>query len=264
VGALLFKDHISHLRAIRRAALRAADPAQAVERHLRLSRSALHAGPHRIPLEPSARIWLVGLGKAAPAMSAAAAEILGGRLSAGVVTVPKHGTQAPSDPLLRHEGRAEAASMSRSRTQGEREAASGPAPPGVQFIQSEHPTPGPGSLRAAHAAATMLAQARDGDLLLALISGGGSALIELPLPGVRLSDLQALTRQLLASGAAIGEINRVRRALSQIKAGGLARLAAARSNCISWELRSISWLSRSTIGSVLPSRKRHRSAIIAR
>jgi hydroxypyruvate reductase len=61
--------------------------------------------------------------------------------------------------------------------------------------------------------------------VLALISGGGSALMELPLPGVRLGDLQALNRQLLASGAEIGEINRVRRALSQIKAGGLARLA---------------------------------------
>ena len=201
MGALLFKDHISHLRAIRQAALQAADPAQAVRRHLRLSRSALHAGPHRIPLEPSARIWLVGLGKAAPAMSRAAAEILGDRLAAGVATVALHGPQGEVDP-----------------------AAANP-PARVQLILAEHPIPGPGSLRAGQAAAQLLAAVQEVDLVVVLVSGGGSALMELPLPGIRLQDLRSLNRQLLASGADIAEINRVRRALSQIKAGGLARLA---------------------------------------
>jgi hydroxypyruvate reductase len=201
LSSLRFQDHPRHFQAIRRAALLAADPAQAVRRHLRLSRSALQAGPHRIPLEPSARIWLVGLGKAAPAMSLAATEILGDRLAAGVATVARHGPQGVVDP-----------------------AAANP-PAGVQLILAEHPTPGPGSLRAGRAAAELLAAVREGDLVVVLVSGGGSALMELPLPGIRLQDLRSLNRQLLASGADIAEINRVRRALSQIKAGGLARLA---------------------------------------
>ena len=201
MSSLRFQDHPRHFQAIRRAALLAADPAQAVRRHLRLSRSALHAGPHRIPLEPSARIWLVGLGKAAPAMSRAAAEILGDRLAAGLATVALHGPQGEVDP-----------------------AAANP-PARVQLILAEHPIPGPGSLRAGQAAAQLLAAVQEVDLVVVLVSGGGSALMELPLPGIRLQDLRSLNRQLLASGADIAEINRVRRALSQIKAGGLARLA---------------------------------------
>jgi hydroxypyruvate reductase len=201
LSSLRFQDHPRHFQAIRRAALLAADPAQAVRRHLRLSRSALHAGPHPIPLEPSARIWLVGLGKAAPAMSGAAAEILGDRLAAGVATVARHGPQGEVD----------------------RAAANPPAR--VQLILAEHPVPGPGSLRAGRAAAELLAAVREVDLVVVLVSGGGSALMELPLPGIGLQDLRSLNRQLLASGADIAEINRVRRALSQIKAGGLARMA---------------------------------------
>ena len=201
MSTLRFQDHPRHFQAIRRAALLAADPAQAVRHHLRLSRSALHAGPYRITLDPSARIWLVGLGKAAPAMSGAAAEILGDRLAAGVVTVARHGPQGEVDP-----------------------AAANP-PARVQLILAEHPVPGPGSLRAGQAAAQLLAAVQDVDLVVVLVSGGGSALMELPLPGIRLQDLRSLNRELLASGADIAEINRVRRALSQIKAGGLARLA---------------------------------------
>ncbi|HJX39972.1 MAG TPA: DUF4147 domain-containing protein [Anaerolineales bacterium] len=201
MSPLRFQDHPQHFLAIRRAALLAADPAQAVKRHLRLSRSALHAGPHRIPLEPSARIWLVGLGKAAPAMCRAAAVVLGDRLAAGVATVALHGPQGEVDP-----------------------AAADP-PDRVRFILAEHPIPGPGSLRAGQAAAELLAAVREIDLVIVLVSGGGSALMELPLPGIGVQDLRSLNRQLLASGADIAEINRVRRTLSQIKAGGLARLA---------------------------------------
>ena len=201
MSSLRFRDHPRHFQAIRRAALLAADPAQAVRRHLRLERSALHAGPHRLPLEPSARIWLIGLGKAAPAMSGAAAEVLGDRLAAGVATVARHGPLGEVDPA----------------------AASPPAR--VQLILAEHPIPGPGSLRAGQAAAELLAAVREIDLVVVLVSGGGSALMELPLPGISLEDLQSINQMLLASGAWIGPVNRARRALSQIKAGGLARMA---------------------------------------
>jgi hydroxypyruvate reductase len=216
LNPLRFQDHPQHLQAIRTAALLAADPAQAVELHLRLSRSALHAGPHRIPLDPSARIWLVGLGKAAPAMSGAAAEVLGDRLAAGVATAARHGPQGKADP-----------------------AAADP-PDRVQFILAEHPIPGPGSLHAGQAAAELLAAVREIDLVVVLVSGGGSALMELPLPGIGLQDLRSLNRQLLASGADIAEINRVRRALSQIKAGGLARLA--------WPARAVALILSDVVG----------------
>jgi hydroxypyruvate reductase len=72
----------------------------------------------------------------------------------------------------------------------------------------------------------MLHSAQKEDIALALVSGGGSAMLELPVPGVSLKDLQAVNRLLLRSGLSIQEVNLVRSALSQIKAGGLARLAA--------------------------------------
>jgi len=122
-------------------------------------------------------------------------------------------------------GPAGVATAARHGPQGEVDPAAADPPDRVRFILAEHPIPGPGSLRAGQAAAELLAAVRETDLAVVLVSGGGSALMELPLPGIGLQDLRSLNRQLLASGADIAEINRVRRALSQIKAGGLARLA---------------------------------------
>lgn len=159
---------------------------------------------------------MIGLGKAAPAMSTAAAEILGDRLAAGMATVARYGPPGAAD-------RAAAVGV-----------------PRVESVPAEHPTPGPGSLRAGKVAAHLLAETREGDLVVALVSGGGSALIELLVPGIRLQDLQILTRRLLVSGADIAEINRVRRALSQIKAGGLARLA--------WPARAVALILSDVVG----------------
>lgn len=196
-----FEDHPTHFQAIRQAALQSADAERAVRRNLQLEPSAVVIGPRRLELHPAARFWLVGLGKAAPGMIRGAAAALGGRVQAGLATVARHGPH------------------------GTQAADAGQPPERIRFIPAEHPTPGLGSLRAGRAAAELLAQTNRHDLVIVLVSGGGSALMELPLPGIRLGELQALTVQLLASGAPIGQINRVRRALSQIKAGGLARLA---------------------------------------
>lgn len=178
---LRFADHRAHLAALRAAALRAVDPASAVRRFFS-SADFADAG----------RIFVVGAGKAGAAMAQAAAEILGERLTAGVVSVPRLPASAPEQ---------------------------------ITFVEGGHPTPTAGSLLAGRAIADLLAQASARDLVVALISGGGSALLELPVAGLSLADLQITNHQLLLSGAAVHEINVVRQRLSQLKGGGLARLA---------------------------------------
>lgn len=94
----------------------------------------------------------------------------------------------------------------------------------VEIVEAAHPVPDAAGLAAAQRMLQRVAGLRADDLVLCLISGGGSALLPLPLPGLTLDDKQALNRALLASGASINEMNCVRRHLSAIKGG---RLAAA-------------------------------------
>ena len=97
---------------------------------------------------------------------------------------------------------------------------------GISVIQAEHPTPGPGSFRAGAAALNFVERCSPNDLLVAAISGGTSSLLEVPAPGLTTDALVASHAALVDCGASIQEINTVRRALSSIKAGGLARRTA--------------------------------------
>ncbi|HEY42767.1 MAG TPA: DUF4147 domain-containing protein, partial [Anaerolineae bacterium] len=189
-----FKDHIAHLAEIRKSALTAADPKLAVTRNLTLHGSKLTAGTHEIQIKPSTRFFIVAAGKASVAMSLAAVEALGNRLISGVATVPLDFKVS--------------------------------LPSRISPIPAGHPLPDRGSLTAGIATQSMLAKTKPDDLVVALISGGGSAMLELPVPGVSLEDLQAINMHLIRSGAPIESINSVRRALSQIKAGGLVRMAS--------------------------------------
>jgi glycerate 2-kinase len=99
-------------------------------------------------------------------------------------------------------------------------------PPGVEAIEAGHPYPDENSVRAARRALALAGALTAQDRLLVLLSGGGSALLAAPARGVALADKQAVTRLLLASGAAIREINVVRKHLSAIKGGRLAAAAA--------------------------------------
>ncbi|MEX2029678.1 MAG: DUF4147 domain-containing protein [Anaerolineales bacterium] len=191
---LRFEDHLDHLHRIRSAALEAADPARAVRAHLGLSASGLHVGGKRFPLLPDGRVYLVAFGKASLSMARAAVVVLGDRLTAGLVVIP-HGTLQPHLPRL-------------------------------EFIEAGHPLPDEGSLEGGRRAAELARRAGDHDYLLALVSGGGSAMLELAAEGVSLQDLRETQNILLRSGLPIAEINLVRRALSRLKGGGLARLAA--------------------------------------
>ena len=100
----------------------------------------------------------------------------------------------------------------------------GYAAPRIEIVEAAHPVPGEAGLRAARRMLDLVSGLRPQDTVLCLISGGGSALLPLPLDGLTLRDKQAVNRALLASGATISEMNCVRRHLSAIKGG---RLAAA-------------------------------------
>ncbi|MFI0606943.1 MAG: glycerate kinase [Anaerolineae bacterium] len=175
-------------------AMQAVDPAALVASHLRLDGEQLHAGPVTVDLGAVDRVFLVAAGKAAATMAAAAERILGPRLSGGVAVTARGGGIHRLERCTLHEG--------------------------------GHPLPDPSSLLAARQMARMLEGLTERDLVIALISGGSSALLELPAGRLNLVDLQTATASLLASGAAIHEINTVRRHLSRLKGGGLARLAA--------------------------------------
>jgi len=141
------------------------------------------------PLPSARRVFAFGLGKAACAMTSALAETT--RLTAGLV-VTKHAT----------------------------------ALSGIPVLEGNHPVPGLGSINAGDAALKFVSQLTQDDLLVCLISGGGSALMTAP--RISLEDLQALTSALLACGARIDEFNTLRRHLDRLKGGGLAHAAASR------------------------------------
>lgn len=191
-----WNDLADHLATLHRAALDAADPGAAVTRHLRLEDGTLHAGLHAFTLGPGDRVKLLAIGKASPGMARAALGVLRARVTAGVIAHP-HATD-PGNGW----------------------------PEGFSLVGAGHPIPDDGSLAAGAAVLAALDGGRPGDLVVVLVSGGGSALCEALRPGLTLADLQETTRALQHAGADIVALNTVRRALSRIKGGGLARAAA--------------------------------------
>ncbi len=188
------------VEAVLRAALAAVEPGAAVRAHLQRVGDTLRVGPAGAA-EPAfthdlarGRVFLLGVGKAAYPMTRAAWEILADRVAQGLV-VTKDGY-------------------------------AGPAWERVTVREAGHPVPDARSVAAAQAAQRLLRAAGPDDLVLVLLSGGGSALLTWPVPGVTLADMQAVTQALLASGATIHEINAVRKHLDRVKGGGLARWAA--------------------------------------
>jgi hydroxypyruvate reductase len=146
--------------------------------------------PPYLPPVPDGRTLVVGAGKASAAMARAVEARWRGPIKGMVVTRHGYGVAC---------GR-------------------------IEVVEAAHPVPDAAGLRAAQRVLDLVAGLTPDDLVLCLMSGGGSALLPLPLPGIALADKQAISRALLACGAAIGEINCVRRHLSAIKGG---RLAAA-------------------------------------
>jgi glycerate 2-kinase len=178
-----------------RAALDAVDPSCAVHAAVQRRGQVLRVGDASYDLDRYERVYLIGGGKAGAPMAQAMAEILGPALTGGWVNV-KDG-HLPEGEL----------------------------PPGLVIHEAGHPIPDKRGQRGAAEVLRIARQATGRDLVFCLISGGGSALLPLPVDGISLADLQALTDALLRCGATINEINAVRKHCSQIKGGQLARAA---------------------------------------
>jgi hydroxypyruvate reductase len=180
----------SAARAILRRALAAADPGRLVRRNLRLRRGVVEvAGLRHRP--GRGRVVVLAAGKAAVPMARAAEAALGTRLWGGIaVSTAQEGT-------LRR----------------------------VRLLAAGHPVPDERGLAAAREVEALAAGLAREDLLLVLLSGGASALLPAPAAGITLQDKALTTRLLMRAGATIHELNAVRKHLSRLKGGGLARAA---------------------------------------
>lgn len=176
-----------------KAALSAADPEEAILRNVSVRDGVLSAGGRKFRLEKYKHIYVVGGGKAGAAMALAIERLMGKRISGGVVNVKNGHTR----PLRR-----------------------------IELVECGHPVPDENGVRGARRIAAIASGASAEDLLLCLISGGASALMPAPVEGITLAEKQAATRVLLECGADIGEINCIRKHISTLKGGQLARLAS--------------------------------------
>jgi glycerate 2-kinase len=181
------------LQTIFRAALRAVDPAEAIRTHVRREGDLLHVADRTYDLQQYEAVYAIGVGKAGAAMALALESMLGERLRGGHVIV-KYGHGGPLNRVTLHE--------------------------------AGHPIPDEAGVRATRALIDFVKNRGRRDLLICLISGGGSALSPAPVEGLTLAEKQEVTRLLLTCGATIHEINALRKHISQIKGGQLARLAS--------------------------------------
>jgi len=162
-------------------------PRTAVENALRGHKfSAGHPG--------AGNIYMIAVGKAAWTMAQAASDFLGDKLQKGIVVTKYEHSQGTL--------------------------------PHIDIYESGHPVSDENTILATQKCIELAESLTEADELLFLVSGGGSALFEKPLPGISLKDIQDITGQFLASGADIVEINMVRKRLSAVKAGRFAKLAA--------------------------------------
>ena len=196
--------HDARLNAIIAAALKAADPAEAVRRHIRRDGDALGVDGQTYDLRRFDDVVLIAVGKAAVPMAEAAGALLGERVTRGVV-VTKYGHNRPS-PITSYQ-----LPVTDSR---------------FTTIESAHPVPDENGLRAGELVCETLAHCTERTLVVACISGGASALMIAPQPGISLNTMRAINDALLKSGADIREMNSVRSRLDRLKGGGLARAAA--------------------------------------
>jgi len=179
------------------ASLAAVEPGKVVLKSLVRKGDRLLIGDETLDLKEFNRIILIGIGKAAYPMSMAAADLLGRELTRGIILTKPGADQLP-DKYARV----------------------------IKFIHGGHPVPNQNSITASEAIQTQLSELNSRDLVVLLLSGGGSALLSSPCPGITLQDLILTNQVLLGCGADITEINTIRKHISLVKGGLLAKIAA--------------------------------------
>jgi len=172
--------------------LQAVEPGSAIKRCCKLDSDSLFVGNRTYHLPQYKNLYVIGAGKATAPMAAALEDILEDRISEGIITVKY-------DHL---------ADLQR-----------------IHLIEAGHPLPDPNGEKGANAILNLVKKSGKDDLILCLISGGGSALLPLPFSGITLKDKQDTIKVLLSCGATIHEINTLRKHISKIKGGRLAQAA---------------------------------------
>jgi glycerate 2-kinase len=175
--------------------LASVDPHVLVSQKVKRRGEKLHVENQIIPLGGYDRIFVMGAGKASGAMVEALEPILGNRLTDGLVVVPS----GQKSPKLER----------------------------VRSATASHPTPDMSSVNAAKALTALVEKLNSRDLLICVLSGGGSALLSLPTEPLTIEDKGSVARLLMNAGATIVELNTVRKHLSMIKGGWLAKRSHA-------------------------------------
>ncbi len=175
-----------------RAALAAVEPGRALRGALRAQGREIEIAGRAVA--PGARVFVLAIGKAGAALAAAAEAILGARIAAGLALVPDGGERA----------------LARS-----------------ELLVGGHPIPDPRGAAATREILAFAARPGEADVLLVLLSGGGSSLLCAPAPGLELADVAETVRALLAAGASIDQLNAVRKHLAAATGGRLARASRA-------------------------------------
>lgn len=170
--------------------LDALDPGTLLQKKIRFRNKKIEWDGRSYLVEPNRSVYLIGAGKGSACMAEALERLLGDAITDGVI-VTKDGYGLPCRK--------------------------------IRIIEAGHPIPDEAGTTGAKEILALARRAKRGDLVIGLWSGGGSALLPLPISGISLPAKQQVTDLLLRSGAVIGEINTVRKHLSQIKGGQLAR-----------------------------------------
>jgi glycerate-2-kinase len=178
--------------AIWRAAIAAVEPERLIRESVVREDNLIRIKGMTFDLAGFEKVFLIAFGKAAGAMAGALVDILGERLSSGLVVVPGPGVKTV---------------------------------PKLEYLEATHPVPDARSVEAARRALEIAGKAGEKDLVFVCISGGGSSLLTLPAEGITLEKKRRLTHDLLRAGATIDELNVVRKHLSAVKGGRLAQAA---------------------------------------
>lgn len=188
---MLIKKLREDARRIFYAGLKAVDPAKAVKRYMERKGKVLKVGCKKYNLDEFNHIFVIGMGKAGFPMAKAVEETLEDKITEGAVVV-RYG----------YGGKLKK----------------------IRILEASHPIPDEAGVRATEQIASLIKDTDEKDLVICLISGGGSALLSAPVDGVSLKEKQITTQLLLKCGASIQEINTIRKHLSWIKGGQLAKL----------------------------------------